>query len=437
MRSITSPLIDGGRYRIEVPDAWDGTLILYSQGPPADRNDPVWSMRPILQAFLDRRYAVAGWASPMFWPLEQSFVDQALVLDDFVRLVGTPQRTIAYGESIGGILTAGLVQQHPARLDGALALCGPLAGGVATHNRELDISFVFATLESEQQLELVRITDADANLRAAIAELERAMATPSGRARIALAAAVSEVPAVANPRRGDRAPHDARTRLDAQVNWFRDVVFLVTFSARATVERRAGGNPSWNTGVDYGALVDRSLSHDTVNELYADAALDLAADLDRLASARRISADAAAVQYLERYIAFTGKLGGVPVVTMHTTGDGLCPPEHEHAYADVVRQAGDAGDLRQLWLNRGGHCTFTPAEVFAALDLLGERIDSGHWPATDPATLNAAAAAFGPAFNAFPDGAGTASPIARPSQFGTYAPRPFTRPHDGRMAGTR
>lgn len=419
-------------YRIEVPERWSGTLILYSQGPPADRAEPVWPMRPILEAFLARSYAVAGWASPMFWPLEQSFVNQAVVLDEFARLIGTPERTIAYGESIGGILTAGLIQQHPTLLNGALALCGPLAGGVATHNRELDVAFVFATLASERQLELVRITDPEANLRVALAELERALTTPSGRARVALAAAVGDVPPVENPQRGDPPPNHVRERLEAQANWFRDVVFLVTFSARATVERRAGGNPSWNTGVDYGALLERSGSRDMVLELYADAGLDLRADLRELASAPPVGADPEAVRYLERYIAFNGKLGGVPVVTIHTTGDGLCPPEHESAYADVVRWAGESEGLRQLWLARGGHCAFTPAEIFTGLDLLLARSESGQWPNVDPATLNASAAAHGPALNAFPAFPGHTASMPRSPQFGTYTPRPFARPYDVR-----
>lgn len=433
MRTITSPLIDGGKYRIEVPDDWDGTLILYSQGPPAPREDPVWRTTPVITALLERRYAVAGWASPMFWPHEQSFVNQPMVLDEFAKQIGSPQVTIAYGESIGGILTAGLVQVQPRVLSGALAVCGPLAGGVATHNRELDISFVFKTLVAPASaLELTHISDPAANLHLALGLLEAAAMTSDGRARLALCLAISNVPAAEDPRSPAPPPHDPRTRLDAEIRWLREIVFLVTFSARATIERRAGGNPSWNTGVDYRALLERSISRDLVEDLYRQAGLDLAADLERLAKASRIQADRESVRYMERYVSFNGDLGGVPVVTMHTTGDGLCTPDHEQAYADVVRWAGQSDRLRQLWIARGGHCAFTVAEVLTALDALRARVETGSWPAVGADALNDAAAAQAEGHQALIDRATNAS-IPRSAQFGAFEPWAFPRPHDARM----
>ena len=47
--------------------------------------------------------------------------------------------------------------------------------------------------------------------------------------------------------------------------------------------------------------------------------------------ATRIRATPSAVAYLVRNIVFTGRLP-VPVLTMHTTGDGLVVPENEQAY---------------------------------------------------------------------------------------------------------
>jgi len=433
MRTLISPVLAGGKYKIVVPDGWDGTLILYSQGPPAPRDDPVWRTSRTIDAFLARRYAVGGWASPMFWPLEQSFDMQMGVLDAFAADVGAPALTVAYGESIGGIITAGLVQTHGDRLDGALPLCGPIAGGIGTHNRELDIAFAFKVLLApDSAIELVRISDPEANVALAISALDAAARTPDGRARLALIAAIGNVPAVADPRTGGPEPHDPQTRLDAQVRWFRDIVFLVTFSARATVERRAGGNPAWNSNVDYASLLHRSRSRDLVERLYADVGLDLASDLSRLASASRVEADPDSVRYLERYVVFDGLLS-VPVVTMHTTGDGLCTPEHEHAYSDVVRAAGRSDHLRQLWLTRGGHCTFTIAETLTAFDVLRERIRSGEWPSTEPEDLNAAARLQPTGYRTLADPRRPDEAIAREPEFGRYEPMPFSRPYDARM----
>src|SRR5438552_10210121 len=75
-----------------------------------------------------------------------------------------PKRVIAWGGSLGGIITAGLVQLHPDRFAGAMPLCGVLAGGIATWNAELDAAYAFkALLAPGSALQLVHIADPVAN----------------------------------------------------------------------------------------------------------------------------------------------------------------------------------------------------------------------------------------------------------------------------------
>jgi hypothetical protein len=73
--------------------------------------------------------------------------------------------------------------------------------------------------------------------------------------------------------------------------------------------------------------------------------------------------------------------------------------------------------LRQTFVHRAGHCTFTPAETVAALNNLIGRLDTGKWPDLNPTTLNAEATALGP-LN-----------VAPPS-FLQFEPAPFLRPFD-------
>src|SRR5260370_21997818 len=80
------------------------------------------------------------------------------VLDVFQSLVGTPTHTIAWGHSLGGMITAGLVQEHPERFTAALPMCGVLAGGVGLWNEALDEAFAFNTLLAGGILEGVHIT---------------------------------------------------------------------------------------------------------------------------------------------------------------------------------------------------------------------------------------------------------------------------------------
>src|SRR5258708_19494238 len=91
----------------------------------------------------------------------------------------------------------------------------------------------------------------------------------------------------------------------------------------------------------------------------------------------RVAADPAAVSYLDRNISFDGQLS-VPVLTMHTTGDGLVISPNEGAYANGVNAAGKGALLRQTFVHRAGHCAFTEAETVAALQVLLERLDTGH-----------------------------------------------------------
>jgi hypothetical protein len=252
--------------------------------------------------------------------------------------------------------------------------------------------------------------------------------TPKGRARLALSAALADIPGWFTPLSPEPAPTDYAAQEANQFEWAAQVDFPFVFALRAELEARAGGNPSWNTGVDYRKDLARSADAAEVRALYRAAGLDLRSDLRTLNRAARISADPAAVRYLERNIVFNGRLS-MPVLTMHTTGDGLVVPENEQAYRQVVRQAGDSTLLREIFVGRAGHCAFTPAEtITAARDLL-HRLATGRWghDATNPDVLNASAAALGPVYNVFLSGS---QQVATPPAFVRFHPPAYLRPFD-------
>ena len=85
----------------------------------------------------------------------------------------------------------------------------------------------------------------------------------------------------------------------------------------------------------------------------------------------------------------------IPVLTLHTKGDGLVVVEDESAYKDVVDEEHDGELLRQLFVHRAGHCEFTPAETVVAFQALISRLDTGKWPGLGSATLNKAAKGAG------------------------------------------
>ena len=256
--------------------------------------------------------------------------------------------------------------------------------------------------------------------------MTKAQATAAGRARVALVAALSDTPGWFIPLSPEPAATDYAAQEQNQFLWDTEVTFPFVLELRAELEARAGGNVSWNTGVNYVADLAKSADLKEVEALYKTAGLSLTKDLQTLNSAPRISAKPSAVAYLARYIAFNGNIS-VPVLSMHTTGDGLVVPENEQAYRAVVDRDGNGNLLRQIFVNRAGHCAFTPAETLTALQTLLNRLSTGHWHVPSPAGLNAEATTFGPSLNVFASG-GSLVPTA--PEFISYTPTQYLRPFD-------
>jgi pimeloyl-ACP methyl ester carboxylesterase len=425
----TGTFADGATYLIEVPANWNGTLLLYSHGyvvpgtpnPSRDVGDPVTGAFLLAQGYAlgGSSYATTGWA------VHEALPDQIAVLDTFASLVGQPKRTIAWGHSLGGMITAGLVQRFPDRFSGAMPMCGVLAGGMGIWNTGLDGGFAFQNLLGfGSGLQLVDITDPITNLTIGETVLALAQATPQGRARIALTAALADVPGWFSPASPEPGRTDYTSRELNQFLWLQQVDFPFQLAFRAELEARAGGNPSFNTGVNYRVQLAHSIDHAEVQALYQKAGLSLDADLDVLDHAERVSANPASLTYLEQNIIYNGEIR-IPVLTLHTTGDGLVPFENEQAYAAVVRKANDGSLLRQTYVSRAGHCAFTPAEQIAGLQSLIARLDMGRWDNINANTLNNAAAALGPDINILFLGSGSVGP----SFVNTPTPL-FLRPFD-------
>ena len=422
---------DGATYLIEVPSNWNGTLVLYSHGyvVPGSQNPAEDVGDPITRGYLlAKGYALGGSSyATTGWAIQQALPDQVEVLDTFKAKVGPPKRTIAWGHSLGGMVTAGLVQRYPARFDAALPMCGVVGGGVGNWNQALDLAFAFdILLGSGSGLQLVNITDPAKNLGIAEGILNTAQGTAQGQARIALAAALADAPGWFDPLSHEPSPTDYVTQEANQYSWLSLIDFPFSFALRAEVEARAGGNPSWNNGVDYAKQLQSSVDYAEVKGLYQAAGLSVDTDIQALNQAARIKANQPSVNYMKRNIIFNGKIP-IPVLTLHTKGDGLVAVENENAYKDVVDDGNDDAWLRQVFVHRAGHCEFTPAETLVAFAALVGRLDTGKWPGLGPAGLNKAAKALGSQFNVLVVN-GVEHHVA-PAYF-NFKPAVFLRPFD-------
>ena len=429
--TVNGTLPDGATYEIQCPaGTWNGTLFLYSHGyvvpgsanPAQDVGDPVTGAW-----LLSHGYALAGSSyATTGWAIQSALPDQISTLDAFDSSYGRPSHTIAWGHSLGGIITAGLIQDYPQRFTAALPMCGVLSGGVATWNTALDAEFAFQQL-IDPAVQVVNISNPAANLTQAETAAAEAQQTPQGRARLALVSALGDTPGWFTPLSPEPAATDYAAQEANQFDWASQVTFPFVFDFRANLEADASGNPSWNVGVNYFQDLAKSADYQEVVALYQAAGLSLTADVHTLQSAPRVAASPQAVRYLSRNIAFNGHIS-VPVLTMHTTGDGLVVPENEQAYQSVVDRAGRGNLLRQVFVHRAGHCAFTPAETITAVQVLLNRLHTGYWNVPSPAAMNAQATALGPDYNIY--SVSSTQVEATAPAFTQYQPDQYLRPFD-------
>lgn len=394
-------LANGAEWVLEMPAAWNGTLIIVSRGyfaGPGKRtnyslNDSLELQHRLLSegyAFIGSSYSANGWA------VEEGMADQMAVLDLFEERFGSPQTVIAFGKSMGGLISIGMVEKWPDRIHGAMPVCASASGSVPMMNVALDGMFVVKTLLNPG-IRIVTPPDENADRALAARTVSEHMETPEGRARLTLAAALAQIPDWTTAE-SPPAENDIAGRQREMLQSF----LLGSMLPRGDQERRAGGNFSWNVGVDYTELLDRSGQRALVEQVYREAGLDLTEDLRKLNNAERITADPDAAAYMEANYVPTGDLQR-PVLLMHTLGDGMTVPALTTGFATRVARAGKSDLLRRLYVERAGHCTFTSRELEIGLKTLLTRIRTGQWPETTAAHLNRSGGGRGDAATAFTD----------------------------------
>jgi pimeloyl-ACP methyl ester carboxylesterase len=378
--TVEASLAGATQWSAVVPARWNGTLLLHSRGYSAAAGAPEAAPARYRDALLAAGYALAGsnYGSGG-WALAEAVPAQEQTVAAFARRYGKPKRVIGYGFSMGGLVTTALAERPHPVVDGALSLCGSIGGSLAMMNMGLDGAFVFRTLVApNSKIELVGVTDDRANAARVAAAAGEAAKTPAGRARIALAGTLAGIPGWVPSQPGEARDQAFERQFAALARGFPTGVFL----PRAEQQQRAGGNFSWNDGVDYGALLAASGRERFVRHFYEKAGLDLSADMALLARTPRVVAAKPAVAYMAAHYVPTGE-PRVPLLAVQALGDTVTSPSLQEGYAGMA-----SGRMMQsLYLPQAGHCAFTSEQVLDALGRVGRRLDLGTWAA--PSSLYA------------------------------------------------
>lgn len=119
--------------------------------------------------------------------------------------------------------------------------------------------------------------------------------------------------------------------------------------------------------------------------------MSLDSDLRALRDAPRTTADARAIKWWSspgRTVLGEPK---VPLLRVHTSGDGAVTPAMAQGYDAAVKARGYSEFYRTAFVRAPGHCTFTPAEIAASVETVMRRLNTGRWGSTSPDSLNALA----------------------------------------------
>ncbi|HEX5066434.1 MAG TPA: alpha/beta hydrolase, partial [Myxococcota bacterium] len=121
-------VIGGAGYRIEVPNNWNGELVVWAHGFRGTGLELTVDNHPLRALLIPMGYA---WAASSYgrndYDIWNGVHDTHTLTRRFAGLIGNPSRVYLTGASMGGHITAVAIEQYPNTYDAALPICGALA----------------------------------------------------------------------------------------------------------------------------------------------------------------------------------------------------------------------------------------------------------------------------------------------------------------------
>jgi pimeloyl-ACP methyl ester carboxylesterase len=350
----------GSLYRLYMPAAWNGKLIVYAHG----------SVAPFLPVAIPSEVdAFAGiFGAQGYAVAASSFSETGTAVKDgaqrthqlrglFAARFAQPSRTYLVGSSMGGFIVTAVAEQFGRQYDGVLPLCGVVGGYTAEFTYLLNVRALFDALYPNVLPGSPTSVPLPSDPTSAAATLAALQATAVG----AIVTDARPLPGAVQIALIDQTRMPLPTTLGGPLTPQQFVQFVVTpLVAHATyidaaVADTHGQFPFSNVGTTY-----------------TSSAPFMAPLLPAInAGVARVSADPAGVNLLNQNAETSGQLG-IPMLTLHTRFDPTVPIVTEAIYQQKVQAAGSGNLLVQRTTNAFGHCAFTPQEIVQGFtDLVG------------------------------------------------------------------
>lgn len=346
-------------YRIEVPNNWNGKLVLWAHGYRGNGLELTVDNHPLRQFLVANGYA---WAASSYsknaYDPDQGANDTHALTQLFNDIVGKPSRTYITGASMGGHVTGVVAEQWPQSYDGAMPICGVL-GDYELFDFFLDFNV------SAQMLSGVGATYP-------YSPDYLSTTVPATKAGL-----------------GPAFPF----ALNANGQNFKSLVQLRSGGVRPLFEQgwlfwnAVAGDSLFGLGLGDGTLPrlqgTAAQNSDVVYQFDTDPAQSGAETVFN-GTVQRVTADPQGRRKngLAKVPRTTGDLR-IPMLTLHTLGDLFVPFHMEQEYAGRVAAKGRSGNLVQRATRDYGHCAFTGPELATTFVDLVTWVEAGIKPAGD------------------------------------------------------
>ncbi len=360
-------------YRIEVPQNWNGKLVMYAHGYAGTGSLLGVSNPSIRRHLIENGYAWAASSySSNYYDVRTGVEDtNALALaftriaSDNGRTLDKPARTYIIGHSMGGHVTGAAIDleaQKTAvnrmRYDGAVPMCGVLG------DTELFDYFVAYQLAAQQLAGLPATSFPETNWTAIAPAVRSALFTVFTTVPTLQGMKLREI--VKNLTGGERPIFT-----QGFANSGLQSVVWGTFGGDGKINGILTENVTDTQRIVYQLDNDPSLN---VEEMALNKAI---IDGTPTVGANRLRRDGL------RWIPKVNGKFNVPVVSLHTLGDMYVPFSMEQIFARRAQASGSSQYLVQRAVRAPSHCDFTIAEQVAAFDAMVNWEQTGEKPDGD------------------------------------------------------